>query len=328
MDLVPIGRLGAAIRWFDYSKLDLLVCPFAQCEARFQVATIASVTNRPIKGKSMKLMKKKLNLSFICGLMMFGASTIATQNVFAGETANGAGFDRSFNVENVESTKWQRSTENRIQDLLDKEAIRDVINHLMRSLDRMDRGLMRSVYWPEAIEEHQDPEFPVFFSDAEKNPAPATYNEFPCQAMGGFATLRSTQHRVSNVIIDLVDEHSANAESYVWAFHLVGEGKEAREVTLYGRMLFNFEKRGDEWRVLRRHTIFDWFTNVPASGKFAEGYMDKFKGTRDTNQDGRSGEWHDGSDTGRNDPSYDYLNLPSEPDPMPSKGSCKFPIKK
>jgi hypothetical protein len=56
--------------------------------------------------------------------------------------------------------------------------------------------------------------------------------------------------------------------------------------------------------------------------------MDKFKGTRDTNQDGKSGEFHDGSDTGRDDPSYQFLNLPSDADPMPGKGACDFPIKK
>lgn len=289
---------------------------------------ILPLTNLLTTSDRMKLKTKKTKLHRLFGLMLLSASAISMPYALAGETANGSGIERSAAVEHVASANWQKSAESRIQDLLDKEAIRDVINHLMRSLDRMDRGLMRSVYWPEAIEEHQDPEFPVFFSDEKNNPAPATYNEFPCQAMKGFATLRSTQHRVSNVIIDLVDEHSATAESYVWAFHLAGEGEKAREVTLYGRMMFKFEKRGDEWRVLRRHTIFDWFTNVLASGKFAEGYMDKFKGTRDTNQDGRSGEWHDGSDTGRNDPSYDYLNLPSEPDPIPSKGSCNFPLKK
>ena len=253
---------------------------------------------------------------------------LASQPSFAGETANGAGFDRTFNDKETKSEQWRRSTENRIQDLLDKDAIKDVIYHMMRSLDRMDRGLMRSTYWPEAIEEHQDPEFPVFFSDAKTNPAPATYNSFACKAMQGFATLRATQHRVSNILIDLKDQNSANVESYVWAFHLVGEGDEAKEVTLYGRMMFNFEKRGDEWRILRRLTVFDWFTKVPATGKFADGYMDKFKGTRDTNQDGRSGEFHDGSDTRRNDPSYQFLNLPSDADPMPGKGACKFPITK
>lgn len=261
-------------------------------------------------------------------MILLSFMAIVTQPSFAGETAAGAGFERQFSDEKTDSQKWRRTTENRIQDLLDKQAITDVINHLMRSLDRMDRGLMRSVYWPEAIEQHQDPEFPVFFTDAETNPAPGVYNSFACQAMAGFSTLRATQHRVSNIIIDLVDETHANAESYVWAFHLVGEEDKAREVTLYGRMMFNFEKRGDEWRVLQRYTVFDWFTDVPATGHFAKGYMDKFKGTRDTNQDGISGEWHDGSDTGRNDPSYQFLSLPSDADPFPGKNGCTFPIKK
>lgn len=271
----------------------------------------------------MNLFKSRVAAGVFSCLIAF-----ASQQSIAGETSNGAGFDRAFIDKETSSSQWRRSAENRIQDLLDKQAIKDVIYHLMRSLDRMDRGLMRSTYWPEAIEEHQDPEFPVFFTDAESNPAPATYNSFACQAMSGFATLRATQHRVSNILIDLKDENSANVESYVWAFHLVGDKEEAKEVTLYGRMMFNFEKRGDEWRILRRYTVFDWFTNVPATGHFAKGYKDKFKGTRDTNQDGKSGEWHDGSDLGRNDPSYQFLNLPSDPDPISSKEICKFPIKK
>lgn len=223
-----------------------------------------------------------------------------------------------------------------VETLADKQAITEVINHLGRALDRMDRGLMRSIYWPDAIEEHQDPEFPVFFTDAETNPAPGTYNNFPCQAMAGFATLRSTQHRISNYLIDVhPGGKTANAEAYVWAFHLVGDGDKApaREVTLFGRMLFNFEKRQNadnqpEWRISRRLTVFDWFTDVPATGHFAKGYMDKFKGTRDLNQNGVSGAWHDGTDTGRNDPSYEFLNLPSDPDPLPGEGACSFPNSK
>ncbi|WP_394147293.1 nuclear transport factor 2 family protein [Shewanella atlantica] len=272
----------------------------------------------------MKILKRVIKAAIVFSVM----GIIVSQPGIAGETAKGSDFERQFTDKSVEGKNWRRSTENRLQDLLDKEAIKDVIHHLTRSLDRMDRGLMRSTYWPEAIEEHQDPEFPVFFTDAESSPAPATYNQFACQAMKGFSTLRTTQHRVSNIVIDLLDENRANAESYVWAFHLVGEGKEAHEVTLYGRMLFNFEKRGDEWRILKRLTVFDWFTKVPATGHFAEGYRDRFKGSRDTNQDGKSGEWHDGSDLGRNDPSYDFLNLPSDPDPEVAKEFCQFPLKR
>lgn len=275
----------------------------------------------------MNILNKIPRLHRSVATMLLCVMAIATQPSFAGETANGAGFDRQLKDQKMDSQQWRRSTENRIQDMLDKQAITEVIYHLGRSLDRMDRGLMRSTYWEDAIEEHQDPEFPVFFSDAEKNPAPSTYNSFACQAMAGFSTLRTTQHRISNILIDLVDENHAKVESYVWAFHLVGEEDKAREVTLYGRMLFEFEKRGDEWRIKRRLTVFDWFTNVHATGHFADGYMDKFKGGRDRNQDGKSSEWHDGTDIGGNDPSYDFLSLPSEPDPFPDKNGCSFPIK-
>jgi hypothetical protein len=246
-----------------------------------------------------------------------------------------------------------------MQKLQDRQAITDVINHFARALDRMDRGLMRSTYWPDAIEEHQDPEFPVFSWNRQANPAPETYNQFACLAIGtGFAGLRATQHQMTNVTIDLHDNGTtAGAEAYVWAWHLAGDGVpdndgvveegEAHEVLLFGRMLFWFEKREVEkdsqqwqWRILRRLTVFDWFSDVEASGAWSRnefgGYLARYKGGRDRDQDGLADEWHNGEPIGDpemigsnsnngEDPSYLFLpNLPSDPDPV-DRGNASSP---
>ncbi len=101
----------------------------------------------------------------------------------------------------------------KMQALWDKQEITEVMYKFARALDRVDGELMKSTYWDDAIEEHQDPIFPDLFF----------YNDnawaFVDQAMEGFRALKATQHRISNVLIEL-DGNQATAECYVWAYHL------------------------------------------------------------------------------------------------------------
>lgn len=101
----------------------------------------------------------------------------------------------------------------KLQLLLDKQDITEVIFRHARSLDRMDAELMKSTYWEDAIEDHQDPIFPdlFFYND--------NAHAFVEPAMKGFEAIKITQHRISNVLIE-VDGDTATAESYVWAYHV------------------------------------------------------------------------------------------------------------
>jgi len=164
--------------------------------------------------------------------------------------------------------------EQQIQTVWDRQEIEQLMYKHARSLDRMDGELMKSTYWEDAIEEHQDPIYPELFhwnDNAWK---------FVPEAMKGFTNLKVTQHRISNILIEL-DGDKATAETYVWAYHVHEEDGEDKEGILGGRHYFDLEKRDGEWRIKHRLTIFDWNQNKDASAVWSDKFADKYKTKRD-----------------------------------------------
>ena len=166
----------------------------------------------------------------------------------------------------------------KLQILWDKQEITEVMYKFARALDRVDGDLMKATYWDDAIEEHQDPIFPDLFF----------YNgnawEFVPKAMEGFQALKATQHRISNMLIEL-DGDQATAECYVWAYHVAEEDGVDKEGILGGRHHFLFEKRNDEWRIKHRSTVFDWNQNQDATAIWSDNYSDKYRGKRNHTDD-------------------------------------------
>ncbi|QVK16915.1 nuclear transport factor 2 family protein [Mycoplasmatota bacterium] len=163
--------------------------------------------------------------------------------------------------------------EKKLQQVWDRQEIEQLMYRHARSLDRMDEDLMKSTYWPEGIEEHQEPIYPELFywnDNAWK---------FAPEAMKGFANLKVTQHRISNILIE-VDGNQATAETYVWAYHVHEENGVDKEGILGGRHFFKLEKRDDEWKILHRVTVFDWNQNHDASAVWSEKFSDKYKTKR------------------------------------------------
>ncbi|WP_061009023.1 nuclear transport factor 2 family protein [Vibrio sp. CUB2] len=162
----------------------------------------------------------------------------------------------------------------KLQQLLDKQDITEVIFRHARSLDRMDAELMKSTYWEDAIEDHQDPIFPdlFFYND--------NAHAFVEPAMKGFEAIKVTQHRISNVLIE-VDGDTATAESYVWAYHVHEEDGVDKEGILGGRHLYRFERRDGVWKMVHRFTVFDWNQNQNASAVWSPDFENKYVGKRD-----------------------------------------------
>jgi len=161
----------------------------------------------------------------------------------------------------------------KLQVMLDKQEITEVIHRHARSLDRMDAELMKSTYWEDAIEEHQDPIYPdLFFYNGNAH-------EFVDPAMKGFKALKVTQHRISNILIQ-VDGDKATAESYVWAYHVNEEDGVDKEGILGGRHLYKFERRNGVWKMTYRLTAFDWNQNQNATAVWSEAFGQKYYGQR------------------------------------------------
>lgn len=172
-----------------------------------------------------------------------------------------------------------------LQVLLDKQAITDVINKHARSLDRMDSELMKSVYWEDAIEELSDP----------ANPEQNSYNDnahaFVYPAMEGFKALIATQHRISNILIEVAG-NQATAESYVWAYHVFDADGETKESIVGGRHCYKFERRDRVWKISHRLTLIDWNQHQAATALWSEKFSQQYAGQRN-----------------KSDASYNYINI-------------------
>lgn len=133
----------------------------------------------------------------------------------------------------------------RIEELLDREAIRDCIYRYCRGVDRADEASLRSSYWPDAYDNHGAYAGPVegFFAWAKQV----------------WKTGARNVHQVGNSLIEFRGPASAAVETYFTALQR-GAGKDGvvRQFLMAGRYCDLFEKRNGEWRVAERAVAYDW----------------------------------------------------------------------
>jgi len=141
-------------------------------------------------------------------------------------------------------------------ELADREAIRDCLFRYSRAIDRCDEQLLRSVYWPDAIDTHLD-----FSGNVE---------QLITWAFPRLRSMDQTMHLIGNILIQL-DGAKAAVESYFYGFHRAEIGGVMRDIIGSGRYLDRFERRGDEWRIAARLVMTDWFREYPDSADWAVG---------------------------------------------------------
>lgn len=134
------------------------------------------------------------------------------------------------------------------QELADREAIRDVVLRYCRASDRVDEKLLRSVYWPDAQDDHLE------FSGG--------VDEFVDYCVPILTAMRYNMHTVGNIFI-VINGDQADVESYFIGYHSVpDENGTRRDSFSGGRYIDNFEKRGDEWRIKKRLVTVEWFREM------------------------------------------------------------------
>ncbi|WP_371090190.1 nuclear transport factor 2 family protein [Bradyrhizobium sp. WSM2254] len=140
----------------------------------------------------------------------------------------------------------------RIAELLDREAIRDCIYRYCRGVDRADEAALRSAYWPDATDQHGPYSGPVegFFQWAGEI----------------FKSDARNLHMVGNILIEFTAPREAVVETYFLALQR-GAGKDGtvRQFLIAGRYCDAFEQRDDEWRVARRVVAYDWMDEQVAA---------------------------------------------------------------
>jgi SnoaL-like domain len=138
-----------------------------------------------------------------------------------------------------------------LQELADREAIRDCLMRYCHGIDRCDEQMIRDVYWPEATDEHG-----MFNGPA---------SEYIGVLMPMLRGMQATSHMLGNIWI-VLEGHRAKVETYMTAYHRTqSAGGALRDSIINGRYLDLMEKRGSEWRILKRAVVVDWFRQYPDS---------------------------------------------------------------
>jgi hypothetical protein len=157
-----------------------------------------------------------------------------------------------------------------VGDLLDREAIREVLTRYCRAADRCDEDLLRTCYHDDALDRHGR------FSGAA--------GDFATWVIGVQRTSSiTTQHAVSNVVIELA-EPVAWVESAFVATHIRPPGDGFAEPfvdTFWGRYVDRFEKRDSVWAIASREVVHDWSERracgppMPHTGSYRAGRRDR-----------------------------------------------------
>lgn len=144
----------------------------------------------------------------------------------------------------------------RVESLLARCEITDVLYRYCRGIDRRDFDLVRSCYHPDATEDHGD-----YLGDIEG---------FVTRTARNLARCERTMHLIGNVLID-VDGEVARSEAYALAYHrlpAVGEGRGARDRVVGLRYLDVFARRGGRWLIASRRCACEWTRTDPVTPGF------------------------------------------------------------
>ena len=141
--------------------------------------------------------------------------------------------------------------DSKIQGILDKESIRELVCTYCRAADRHDNELMRSLYHEDAYDDHGS-----FF----KGRAMEFLDLLPeIQKSMGILHHNVTTHNIK------LSGTKAEGETYIIAFHQVLTEEGNYDVLIGGRYFDEYEKRNDVWKFSSRAVDADWvYVNDPS----------------------------------------------------------------
>lgn len=154
------------------------------------------------------------------------------------------------------------------------EAIRDAAHRYSRGVDRLDAELMKSSYWPDAVDDHG-----VFVGNAMA---------FCDRVVSSHGRFTATMHCILNHAITLDDQSTAHGEVYnVTYLHRTDDEGQRWLDTWWGRYLDRYERRelpggSEDWRIAHRTCVHEWTRServdaaMPiAADQFRQGSIDR-----------------------------------------------------
>lgn len=139
-----------------------------------------------------------------------------------------------------------------IQELLDKQAITELIHAYCNASDRRDQDKLRTLYHEDAIDDHG-----AFFKGLAM--------EFIDKLPEIQAPMLILHHNITTVNL-AVEGNYAEGEVYVLAYHQVATDDEPMDLIIGGRYFDKYEKRNGLWKYSERAVVADWATvNTPST---------------------------------------------------------------
>ena len=139
-----------------------------------------------------------------------------------------------------------------LQQLVDREAIRDCLLRGALGNDLQDAVLWKSAYWPDAYEDH------AWY----RGNAHAFVDETVPMLVD---MMDEAWHQVGNMMIQVEGDH-ARAQTYYFSYCRLKQPNEGRrDLFAGGRYVDKLEKRNGEWRIIERFTKSDWVRNFDDS---------------------------------------------------------------
>jgi hypothetical protein len=144
-----------------------------------------------------------------------------------------------------------------LHDTVAKQQIQDCLVRYCRGVDRCDAEMLKSAYWPDAIDDH------------------GTFNgnafEFVDGLIPALKGMDRTMHAISNPFI-VVEGERATAETYCQAYHeFTGPDGGKVEMIVGGRYLDKLERRNGDWKIAYRLYVMDWNQNGPSTSNWTDG---------------------------------------------------------
>ena len=138
-----------------------------------------------------------------------------------------------------------------IDDLLAREAIRDVLARYCRGIDRRDRDMVARCFHPDATDVHVTGPGPI-----------ADFLELFFELLHGYD---SSFHFLGQSVIDIdPDGRTARSESYGIAHHRTAGGPDHRNLVTGVRYVDDFTVVAGMWAIAARVAITDWSRVDPA----------------------------------------------------------------
>ena len=136
-----------------------------------------------------------------------------------------------------------------LRDLLDKQAIQELIHSYCNAADRRDYDKMRALYHEDAKDDHGG-----FFQGLAM--------DFIDQLPAIQEPMEILHHNVTTVNIQLEARDGGavygEGEVYVLAYHKVATEQGAMDLLIGGRYLDRYEKRAGQWKFSHRAVVADW----------------------------------------------------------------------